>query len=60
MPDDRCWAPIRRTALADLYEVRRPLYESVAAVTVDVDDLSPAEVADRVLAEVGLAGSGTP
>ena len=47
------------TALAELYEVRRPLYESVAAQTVDVDDLSPGQVADHVLAATGLAGSGT-
>jgi shikimate kinase len=48
------------TALADLYEVRRPLYESVAALIVDVDHLSPGQVAERVLAEVGPTGSGTP
>ncbi len=41
-------------ALASLYEVRRPLYASVADVVVDVDDLAPAEVVDRVLTETGL------
>jgi shikimate kinase len=46
-------------ALAALYEVRRPLYDSVAAVTVDVDDLSPEAVADRVLAGARLGSSGT-
>jgi shikimate kinase len=35
-------------ALVELDRVRRPLYEAVAAVTVDVDDLT----ADRVVAEV--------
>jgi shikimate kinase len=47
-------------ALAELYEVRRPLYESVAATIVDVDHLSPGQVAERVLAEVGRTGPGTP
>jgi shikimate kinase len=46
-------------ALAALYEVRRPLYDSVAEVTVDVDDLSPEAVADRVLAGAGLGLGGT-
>jgi shikimate kinase len=44
------------TALVDLYEVRRPLYESVASVVVDVDGLTPHQVVDRVLAEVGIDG----
>jgi shikimate kinase len=43
-------------ALVELYEVRRPLYQSVAAVVVDVDDLTPHQVVDRVLAEVGIDG----
>ena len=42
------------TALVDLDAVRRPLYEGVAEVVVDVDDLAPDEVAERVLAETGL------
>jgi shikimate kinase len=46
-------------ALAALYEVRRPLYDSVAAVTVDVDDLSPEAVADRVLSGAGLGPGAT-
>jgi shikimate kinase len=42
------------TALVDLDAERRPLYEGLAEVIVDVDDLAPAAVADRVLAETGL------
>ncbi len=42
------------SALASLYEVRRPLYASVADVVVDVDDLAPAGVVDLVLARTGL------
>jgi shikimate kinase len=37
-------------ALAELDAVRRPLYEEVADVVVDVDDLDPPRVADRILA----------
>jgi len=49
------------TALAELDEVRRPLYASVSAVTVDVDELSPRQVVDRVLSDrmVSEAGIGT-
>jgi len=43
-------------ALARLDAERRPLYAEVADVTVDVDDLSPDEVVDRIEAE--LAGLG--
>jgi shikimate kinase len=46
-------------ALPDLDAVRRPLYESVASVVIDVDDLSPDEVVDRLLADPGLAGVGS-
>jgi len=46
-------------ALAALYEVRRPLYESVASVTVDVDDLPPEVVVERVLAATGLGADAT-
>jgi len=46
-------------AMVDLYRVRRPLYESVADVVVDVDHLGPDEVVAQVLAETGL-GSGGP
>jgi shikimate kinase len=44
--------------LTALYEVRRPLYESVAAVTVDVDGLTPDQLVDRVLSEGALADRG--
>jgi shikimate kinase len=46
------------TALLGLDEIRRPLYASVAAVTVDVDDLSPSQVADRVLDDRVLVEAG--
>jgi shikimate kinase len=45
-------------ALVGLDEVRRPLYASVAAVTVDVDDLSPLQVVDRVLGDRMLVEAG--
>jgi shikimate kinase len=37
------------TTLVDLAAVRYPLYESVAHLVVDVDGLTPRQVADRVL-----------
>jgi shikimate kinase len=37
-------------ALAELDAVRRPLYEEVADVVVDVDGLDPSRVVDRILA----------
>ncbi len=46
------------TSLAALDEVRRPLYASVAHAVVDVDELSPDEVVDRVMAEVERASGG--
>jgi len=36
--------------LAELDAVRRPLYEEVADVVVDVDELDPSRVVDRILA----------
>jgi 5-deoxy-5-amino-3-dehydroquinate synthase len=45
-------------ALARLDAVRRPLYEEVAGVVVDVDGLDPTSVVDRVLAV--LPGAGPP
>jgi shikimate kinase len=45
-------------AMRELDAVRRPLYASVAAAVVDVDDLAPAEVVDRVLAAAGLETGG--
>jgi shikimate kinase len=43
--------------LTELYEVRRPLYASVAQVVIDVDRLTPMQVVDRVLSEVGMAST---
>jgi shikimate kinase len=37
-------------ALARLYPERRPLYEALADVVVDVDDARPVEVVDKILA----------
>ena len=37
-------------ALARLYEIRRPLYEELADVTVDVDDARPADVVRAIIA----------
>ncbi len=49
-------------ALAALYKVREPLYREVASVVVDVDELAPEMVVERVLAGSGLddrvAGTG--
>jgi len=44
--------------LVDLYEVRRPLYQEVAAAVVDVDGLTPTEVVDRLLGEPAVVGRG--
>ena len=41
-------------SLRELYLTRHPLYASVAAFVIDVDDLSPDEVVARLLAETGL------
>jgi shikimate kinase len=41
--------------LAQLDAVRRPLYEEVADVVVDVDALDPSTVADRILAATAFA-----
>jgi shikimate kinase len=51
--------------LVDLEAIRRPLYEALAAVTVDVDELAPSEVVARILAAppvvaLGFAGGPTP
>ncbi|MGH9077833.1 MAG: shikimate kinase [Acidimicrobiales bacterium] len=45
-------------ALERLYDARRPLYEALAEVTLDVDGLTPDEVAEAVLAAV--EGRGSP
>lgn len=39
--------------LARLDVVRRPLYEELADVVVDVDDVPPAEAVERILAALG-------
>ncbi|HEY2214653.1 MAG TPA: shikimate kinase [Acidimicrobiales bacterium] len=41
--------------LARLDAERRPFYEEVAEVTIDVDDLGASEVTDRILNVVGAA-----
>jgi shikimate kinase len=41
--------------LSDLYEVRRSLYAEVADVTIEVDNLTPEEVVERILAAVHLS-----
>jgi shikimate kinase len=40
------------TALRRLYEGREPLYREAARLVVDVDELTPEQAADRILAEV--------
>jgi shikimate kinase len=45
-------------ALRKLEAVRRPLYTEVADEIIDVDDLSPEEVATRIVHGVGAAGTG--
>jgi shikimate kinase len=44
--------------IIELYAVRRPLYESVAAVTLDVDGSTPRQVVDRILADPAVSGAG--
>jgi shikimate kinase len=41
--------------IAELYEVRRPLYVQVADVTIDVDNVTPSQIVERILAEVHLS-----
>jgi shikimate kinase len=48
------------TVLASLYEVRRPLYESVATLAVDVGALTPDEVVERILAGTGFGARSEP
>lgn len=43
------------SALRRLEEVRRPLYEQLATMVVDVDRLSPQEVAERIAGALGAA-----
>ena len=42
-----------RRALTALYEQRRPLYEELADVVVDVDGLAPSEVVDEIVGRLG-------
>jgi shikimate kinase len=44
--------------LVDLDAVRRPLYQAVAHVAVDVDGLTPGEVIDRVLSQRQVVARG--
>ena len=37
-------------ALSRLYQERRPLYQELADVTIDVDKLSPGEIVERIMA----------
>ena len=46
-----------RAQLAALLKARTPLYEEVARITATTEDKTPAEVADAVLAALGLARS---
>ncbi len=39
-----------REAIEALYDVRRPFYAEVANVTIDVDDLLPDDIVERVVA----------
>ena len=41
-------------SLRVLYATRYPLYGDVASVTIDVDDLTPHEVVERIFAATGL------
>jgi shikimate kinase len=47
------------TSLAALYERRRPLYESVAHAVIDVEPLTPDQVADRVLEVLDRSGASS-
>jgi shikimate kinase len=48
------------TALFELDRVRRPLYASIADVTVDVDGITADEVVVRILADPALANLAPP
>lgn len=47
-----------RAQLRAMLAQRRPVYESVATVTVPTDGRTPAEVAEQVLAELAAADAG--
>jgi shikimate kinase len=42
-------------SLTALDRIRRPLYASIAHLVIDVDELTPGEVVERLLAGAGLA-----
>jgi shikimate kinase len=42
-------------SLRSLDQIRRPLYASIAHLVIDVDELTPEDVVERVLAGAGLA-----
>jgi shikimate kinase len=55
--EGRPWLqPDPEAALRRLYEGRGELYAAVASYTVDVDDLEPAEVAQRIASELSRRG----
>ena len=47
------------TALTHLNSVRAPFYAEVADVIIDVDELSPAAVADRIIDSMDAATADT-
>jgi shikimate kinase len=47
-----------RAAWLKLMETRRPVYQRVASVTVSTDGRTPEQVADQVVAAMGLRGTG--
>ncbi len=43
----------------ELNEVRAPLYAEVADIVIDVEDLAPDQVAERILAAVAMNTADT-
>jgi shikimate kinase len=41
-------------AIRELYETRRPMYELIADVVIDVDDIAPDVISNRVIVATGL------
>ena len=56
----RSWATTPRPRCRSLEAVRRPLYAEVADDIIDVDDLSPEEVAARIVGTGGRTGAAGP
>lgn len=55
---DRPWLPADPAAMIETMAAERePRYAEVADLIVDVDDLSPAQIARRILDRVGALGS---